>query len=48
MYSITQGSQGCFGIDAGTGVVHTLKRLDRENPHNNNGAYILEITVWTL
>lgn len=47
-YSITQGSQGCFGIDSVTGVVHTLKRLDRESPHNSNGAYILEIMVCTL
>lgn len=47
-YSITQGSQGSFGIDAVTGVVHTLKRLDRESPHNSNGAYILEIMVWML
>ena len=44
-YSITQGSQGCFDIDFNTGVVYTLKRLDRENPHNSNGAYILEIMV---
>jgi hypothetical protein len=45
-YSITQGSQGCFDIDANNGIVYTLKRLDRESPHNNYGAYILEIMVW--
>jgi Cadherin domain. len=44
-YSITQGPQGCFDIDVNTGVVYTLKRLDRESPHNSNGAYILEIMV---
>jgi len=44
-YSITQGSQGCFDIDVNTGVVYTLKRLDRESPYNSNGAYILEIMV---
>ncbi|GFG38793.1 hypothetical protein Cfor_02805 [Coptotermes formosanus] len=42
-YSITQGSQGCFDIDANTGVIYTLKRLDRESPLNSNGAYILQI-----
>lgn len=47
-YSITQGSQGCFDIDANTGVVYTLKRLDRESSHNSNGAYILEIMVRIL
>jgi hypothetical protein len=44
-YSVTQGSQGCFDIDADTGVVYTLKRLDRESSLNSNGAYILEIMV---
>jgi hypothetical protein len=44
-YSITQGSQGLFDIDVNTGVVYTLKRLDRESPYNSNGAYILEIMV---
>jgi hypothetical protein len=46
-YSIIQGSQGCFDIDANTGVIYTLKRLDRESPLNSNGAYILQIMVRT-
>ena len=47
-YTITQGSQGYFGIDANTGIVYTLKRLDRESPDSSSGAYILEIRVCTL
>lgn len=45
-YSIVSGAQAVFGIDAETGVVHTLKPIDREAIiNNNNGAYILEIQV---
>nr|CAD7402101.1 unnamed protein product [Timema poppensis] len=44
VYSITQGSQGSFEIDADSGVVFTQQKLDRESSTNNNGAYILEIT----
>nr|CAD7405632.1 unnamed protein product [Timema cristinae] len=43
VYSITQGSQGSFEIDADSGVVFTQQKLDRESSTNNNGAYILEI-----
>nr|CAD7259202.1 unnamed protein product [Timema shepardi] len=45
VYSITQGSQGSFEIDADSGVVFTQQKLDRESSTNNNGAYILEITA---
>nr|CAD7572448.1 unnamed protein product [Timema californicum] len=46
VYSITQGSQGSFEIDADSGVVFTQQKLDRESSTNNNGAYILEITLF--
>ncbi|XP_069668723.1 cadherin-23 isoform X2 [Periplaneta americana] len=42
-YSIKQGSQDFFDIEPKTGIVYTLKSLDRERPNNSNGAYILEI-----
>nr|CAD7442233.1 unnamed protein product [Timema bartmani] len=45
VYSITQGSQGSFEIDADSGVVFTQQKLDRESSTNNNGAYILEIAA---
>ncbi|KAJ1522204.1 hypothetical protein ONE63_002512 [Megalurothrips usitatus] len=42
-YSITRGAHGVFEIDANSGIVFTLQKLDREGPLTNNGAYILEI-----
>ncbi|XP_063244010.1 cadherin-23 [Bacillus rossius redtenbacheri] len=45
-YFITQGpGKGSFGIDGDTGVVFTTSKLDREDPANSNGAFILEITA---
>jgi hypothetical protein len=44
-YAITRGGAGVFGIDSSTGIVYNLRPLDREDPRNSNGAYILEITV---
>jgi cadherin 23 len=43
-YSIIRGGNNMFKIDEDTGVVTTLKALDREDSRNLiNGAYILEI-----
>lgn len=43
-YSIVKGSNGMFKIDEDSGVITTLKTLDREDTRNLiNGAYILEI-----
>ena len=43
-YSVVKGSNNMFKIDEDTGVVTTLKTLDREDSRNLiNGAYILEI-----
>ncbi|XP_067000515.2 cadherin-23 [Anabrus simplex] len=42
-YSLAIGSQRSFDIDAKSGIVYTLEKLDRESPDNSNGAYILEI-----
>ncbi|XP_059472366.1 cadherin-23 [Neocloeon triangulifer] len=44
-YAITRGGAGIFGIDSNTGIVYNLRPLDREDPKNSNGAYILEITA---
>lgn len=44
-YAITRGGAGIFGIDSNTGIVYNLRPLDREDPRNSNGAFILEITV---
>ncbi|KAL6956372.1 Cadherin-23 [Sarracenia purpurea var. burkii] len=44
-YSITSGAQDVFGIDQYSGVISTLKTLDRESPATNNGAYIVQITA---
>lgn len=44
-YSITSGALGAFDIDPNYGIIYTVQKLDRENPNNNNGAYILEITA---
>jgi cadherin 23 len=44
-YAIAKGGAGIFGIDSSTGIVYNLRPLDREDPKNSNGAYILEITV---
>ena len=43
-YSIVKGSNGMFKIDEDSGMITTLKTLDREDSRNLiNGAYILEI-----
>lgn len=43
-YSIVRGGNNMFRIDEDTGVITTLKPLDREDSRNLiNGAYILEI-----
>ncbi|CAH2076820.1 unnamed protein product, partial [Iphiclides podalirius] len=42
-YSIISGGEEHFDIDSSSGVVFTVNPLDREDPHNSNGAYILEI-----
>lgn len=43
-YSILTGGNNMFKIDEDTGVISTLKLLDREDSRNLiNGAYILEI-----
>lgn len=43
-YSIVTGSNNMFKIDEDTGVITTLKSLDREDSRNLiNGAFILEI-----
>lgn len=43
-YSIVRGGNNMFKIDEETGVITTLKQLDREDSRNLiNGAYILEI-----
>jgi len=44
-YTITRGGAGIFGIDSNSGIVYNLRPLDREDPRNSNGAFILEITV---
>ncbi|XP_050562023.1 cadherin-23 [Spodoptera frugiperda] len=42
-YSIISGGEEHFDIDSSSGVVYTVNQLDREDPNNSNGAYILEI-----
>ncbi|XP_060803722.1 cadherin-23 [Amyelois transitella] len=42
-YSIISGGEEHFDIDSSSGVVYTVSSLDREDPNNSNGAYILEI-----
>ncbi|CAG4973752.1 unnamed protein product [Parnassius apollo] len=42
-YSIISGGEEHFDIDSSSGVVYTINPLDREDPLNSNGAYILEI-----
>ncbi|XP_047019108.1 cadherin-23 [Helicoverpa zea] len=42
-YSIIAGGEEHFDIDSSSGVVYTVNQLDREDPNNSNGAYILEI-----
>lgn len=44
-YSIISGGEEHFDIDSSSGIVYTVNRLDREDPNNSNGAYILEILV---
>lgn len=44
-YSIISGGEEQFDIDRNSGVIFTINPLDREDPENNNGAYILEILV---
>lgn len=47
-YSIISGGEEHFDIDSSSGVVYTVNPLDREDPLNSNGAYILEILVITV
>lgn len=47
-YSIISGGEEHFDIDSSSGIVYTINELDREDPHNSNGAYILEILVNTF
>ncbi|XP_073949712.1 cadherin 88C [Choristoneura fumiferana] len=42
-YSIISGGEEHFDIDSSSGIVYTVSQLDREDPKNSNGAYILEI-----
>ncbi|CAH2108500.1 unnamed protein product [Euphydryas editha] len=42
-YSIISGGEEHFDIDSSSGVIYTISPLDREDPSNSNGAYILEI-----
>ncbi|CAH0714568.1 unnamed protein product, partial [Brenthis ino] len=42
-YSIISGGEEHFDIDSSSGIVYTISPLDREDPNNSNGAYILEI-----
>ncbi|XP_063360334.1 cadherin-23 [Cydia amplana] len=42
-YSIISGGEEHFDIDSSSGIVYTVSQLDREDPRNSNGAYILEI-----
>ncbi|XP_063530997.1 cadherin-23 [Cydia strobilella] len=42
-YSIISGGEEHFDIDSSSGTVYTVSQLDREDPRNSNGAYILEI-----
>nr|XP_034827125.1 cadherin-23 [Maniola hyperantus] len=42
-YSIISGGEEHFDIDSSSGTVYTVSPLDREDPNNSNGAYILEI-----
>ncbi|XP_068632323.1 cadherin-23 [Battus philenor] len=42
-YSIISGGEEHFDIDSSSGIVYTFNPLDREDPLNSNGAYILEI-----
>ncbi|XP_061729835.1 cadherin-23 [Cydia pomonella] len=42
-YSIISGGEKHFDIDSSSGIVYTVSQLDREDPRNSNGAYILEI-----
>ncbi|CAH0406856.1 unnamed protein product [Chilo suppressalis] len=42
-YSIISGGEEHFDIDSSSGIVYTINQLDREDPNNSNGAYILEI-----
>ncbi|KAL4713341.1 hypothetical protein ACJJTC_006809 [Scirpophaga incertulas] len=42
-YSIISGGEEHFDIDSSSGIVYTVNQLDREDPNNSNGAYILEI-----
>ncbi|KAI8422689.1 hypothetical protein MSG28_006460 [Choristoneura fumiferana] len=41
--SVLQGGEEHFDIDSSSGIVYTVSQLDREDPKNSNGAYILEI-----
>lgn len=47
-YSIISGGEENFDIDSSSGIVYTVNQLDREDPNNSNGAYILEILVCIL
>ncbi|XP_049868235.1 cadherin-23 [Pectinophora gossypiella] len=42
-YSVISSGEDHFDIDSSSGIVYTVNELDREDPNNSNGAYILEI-----
>lgn len=45
-YSIDHGANGLFAINENTGLIYSIKTLDREDPKNQeNGAYILKVTA---
>ncbi|XP_024946017.1 cadherin-23 isoform X2 [Cephus cinctus] len=44
-YSITQGPNYLFDIDATSGLVFTRTQLDREAEENSDGTFVLEITA---
>lgn len=45
IYSITEGPINLFGINSNSGIVFTRAQLDREAENNDDGTFILKITV---